>query len=361
MKFAADRSLWLVALVGCGAAASVACGSDASTPDDMAGSAGTLTAVAGAGSAGVEAGGGGAAALGGAGGAAAGGTAGAPSGGLGGSGEAAGAAGMGGGTGGLGGASGGTGGASGGAAGSAGASTVGPFGVNTCQPAFATACNPAIVFVNGDPTDRGKVFTDAVPDVEKTMKEVSCVACSMLYRTANEIPADKHPTTVRLVLDTHGGVAQAGGGQIQFDLNYISKFGKEHNAADVKQEMLGVLQHETVHLWQYYGNLGTGEGMADLVRTRTGYYNRSRWRAGGSWKDPYTNSAFFYSWLSGPCAFHAEKYSKYDLNLPYKLNIALKGIPRDGDAAFNAVNKLLTDTFGKNADSLWKEFQDTAF
>jgi len=123
--------------------------------------------------------------------------------------------------------------------------------------------------------------------------------------------------------------------------------------------MLGVLQHETVHLYQNYGNGGTGEGMADLVRTRKGYYQRNRWTKGGSWKDPYTTSGFFYSWLTGPCAFHSETLPAHDMNLPYKLNKALGNT--QGEAAYTAVNDLLKQTFGRDADSLWTEYQNTAF
>jgi hypothetical protein len=119
--------------------------------------------------------------------------------------------------------------------------------------------------------------------------------------------------------------------------------------------MLGVLQHESVHLYQNYGNSGTGEGLVDLVRVRKGYYRRSRWQAGGSWKD----AGFFYSWLTGPCAFHAETLPAHDLNLPYKLNKALANIK--GDAAYSAVDDLLKQTFNRGADSLWQEYQDTAF
>lgn len=245
-----------------------------------------------------------------------------------------------------------------GAGGAAASSNAGEFGITTCQPAFQSACNPKIEFVNGEPDGRGKVFTNVVPDVETTLKDIACVACSMLYRNQSEIPANKHPGTIKLILDTHGGVAQSGGGQIQFDLTYIDGYA-DKSQAETKQEMLGVLQHETVHLYQNYGNNGTGEGMADLVRTREGYYQRSHWRKGGSWKDAYTTSGFFYSWLTGPCAFHKETYSAHDLDLPYKLNKALAD--KQDDAAYTAVNDLLTQTFHRDADSLWQEYQDTAF
>ncbi|MEA2697874.1 MAG: hypothetical protein QOI66_2145 [Myxococcales bacterium] len=241
----------------------------------------------------------------------------------------------------------------------AGGTGLGPFGITSCQPKFEQACKPPIVFANQDPADKGKVFTDAVPDVTKAEQEIACTACSIIYRDPSEIPSNKHPSQIKIVLDTHGGVAQAGGDQIQFDLNYIAGF-KGKNPADVKQEMLGVLQHETVHLYQNYGNSGTGEGLADLVRARTGFYPKSRFRKGeGTWKDAYTASGNFYSWLTGPCSFHSTFYPQHDLDLPYKLNKALAG--KSGDDAYAAVAALLQATFGKGPDELWTAYQNTAF
>ena len=161
------------------------------------------------------------------------------------------------------------------------------------------------------------------------------------------------------MLDDHGGVAQTGGATIQFDLTYINGYANA-SAADTKQEMLGVLQHETVHIYQNYGNNGTGEGEADLVRARMGYYKKSRWRKGeGTWKDAYTASGNFYSWLTGPCSYHSTFYPQHDLNFPYKLNKALGGT--SGDASYTAVSNLLMQLFGKGPDELWTEYQNTAF
>lgn len=233
------------------------------------------------------------------------------------------------------------------------------FGVTSCQPAFEQACKPPIEFVNEDPDGRGKVFTDVIPDIEAAEQEIACTTCSILYRDPSEIPKDKHPKRIRIVLDTHGGVAQAGGDTIQFDLDYIATYqGKSPDV--VKQEMLGVLQHETVHLYQNYGNTGTGEGLADLVRARMGYYQKSRWRAGeGTWKDPYTASGNFYSWLTGPCSFHGTFYPSHDLDFPYKLNMALAG--KKGNAAYTTAAALIQSTFGESVDDLWSEYQATAF
>ncbi|HEX3698882.1 MAG TPA: basic secretory protein-like protein [Polyangia bacterium] len=248
----------------------------------------------------------------------------------------------------------------GGDAGETGDSASGPYGIVSCQPAFEVACKPAIKFTNGDPNGRGKVFTNVITDVTATLKDIACTTCSILYRTPDEIPQNERPATITLVLDTFGGVAQTypATATIEFDLDYINTWAKQSPAL-VKQEMLGVLQHESVHIYQNYGNNGTGEGEADLVRTRVGYYQRNRWQKGGSWKDPYTNSGFFYSWLTGPCSFHAENYPQHDFNFPYKLNKALAGT--SGDASYTAVDNLLRQLFAKGADELWQQYQDTAF
>lgn len=352
MKHQRDLSLWLVTLVTCGGALSVACGDEAGVDGLTAGAPGSAGASAGAGAGGTSAGSAGSGAMGGV--AATAGTsstAGTP-----------GTAGMSGsGTGGTAGSGGtaGAGGSAGASAGSGGAGSNMPFGVVSCQPAFETACKPNIEFVNGDPNDRGKVFTDAIPDVVATMKDVACTACSILYRNPSEIPQNKHPSTIRLVLDDHGGVAQAGGGQIQFDLDYIAGY-KGRSADVIKQEMMGVLQHETVHLYQNYGTGGTGEGLADLVRARTGFYPQSRWRSEGDWMTAYTASGNFYSWLTGPCSFHSKAYADHDFDLPYKINKALAG--KSGDAeSFGAVSALLQTTFGKDVDTLWDEYQADAY
>ncbi len=360
MKPQRDLSLWLVTLFGCSATVLAGCGDEAPAVDDggagtsgAAVIAGTGPGVAGTtstGGSGVSAGGTGSGMAGTATTAGTSSTAGTGTGGtLGGSGGGGGAAGAGG--------SGGKGGA-GGTTGSAGSNAIGPFGIVSCQPAFETACKPTIQFTNGDPTGRGKVFTDVVPDIQTTEKELACTVCSILYRTPSEIPANKHPTTIKIVLDTHGGVAQAGGDTIQFDLNYINGFAGKP-ADQVKQEMLGVLQHETVHLYQNYGNGGTGEGEADLVRARTGYYPKSRWRSEGDWKTAYTASGNFYSWLTGPCSFHTQFYAQHDLDFPYKLNKALAG--KSGDAAFTAVSDLTQQLFQKSPETLWTEYQKDAY
>lgn len=351
MKQQRQLSLWLVTLIGC-SATTLACGDDVGDSGMTGGGMASTSAGVGGSSAGAA---GTSVALGGTGTSNMAGTTS-----LAGS-IMSGGAGMSGSNGGAGGAGSVNGGSSGagGATAGAGGGGLGPFGITSCQPAFEEACKPPVIFTNGDPNDKGKVFTDAVPDVVKAEQEIACTACSILYRDPSEIPNNKHPKQIKIVLDFHGGVAQAGGDQIQFDLDYINGY-KGRDPAVIKQEMLGVLQHETVHLYQNYGTGGTGEGLADLVRARTGYYPKSRFRKGeGTWKDAYTASGNFYSWLTGPCSYHSTFYPQHDLDLPYKINKALTG--KSGDASFDAVAALLQTTFGKGPDALWTEYQNTAF
>lgn len=241
-------------------------------------------------------------------------------------------------------------------------SGLGQFAIKSCQPAFEAACKPPITFVTKEPNGRGKIFTDAVPNVEAAEQDIACTACSILYRDPSEIPADKHPSKISVVLVTSlpgGNAAQAGGEKIDFSLVHIAKQ-KDLTPAEITQEMLGVLLHETVHLYQNYGNRGTGEGLADLVRAQVGYYRPYRWAANeGTWKDAYTASGNFYSWLTGPSSFHSAFYSEHDRAFPYKLNKALAG--KSGDDAYTAVSGLIEATFGKNVDTLWDEYQATAF
>jgi hypothetical protein len=57
--------------------------------------------------------------------------------------------------------------------------------------------------------------------------------------------------------------------------------------------------------------------------------------------------------------FHDVHYAENDLDFPYKLNKALAG--KSGEGAYTAVNDLLMQLFGKDAETLWDEYQETAF
>jgi hypothetical protein len=345
MNSQCSRSFLALALVGCAALAQSGCSGtidgtdgerDGGTPG-TAGSSGGSAGRASGGSAGV-------------GGAGAGGrmtdTAGTGGVGTAGTGGSAGKGGSGGGAG-RGGSGGAAGGGRGGSGGSGGGGGVGP---TSCQPQFETACKPNINVMNNDPTG-AKNFTDAITDPVATMKDVACIVCSILFRTPDEIPSNRRHTTINLTLEPAGPPAFAGGNSLTISTNHIRNF----TGARARTEFLGVMVHETVHLYQNYGNGGTGEGMADCVRVRVALYEQGRCNRGGSWRDAYTTSGCFYSWLTGPSAYHTWAHDAADPDIPYKINKALAGT--NGDAAYTAISNLLQQTFGQSVDALWTAYQ----
>jgi hypothetical protein len=185
-------------------------------------------------------------------------------------------------------------------------------------------------------TTGGMRFDTAVPDPQATMQQHARTICRFIFRKPEDV---RKVTASSLVIDQHGGVAQAGGGRIQFDANYIGGIGG--NAAAIAFEINGVLVHESTHLWQY--NNGGGalvEAMADYVRFRSGFDKLSRRRPGGNWTDPYTTGGFFIAWVE----------DKYDKDWGYKVNMGMR------TQGFSYPNFIM-QTFGKTADALWAEYQ----
>jgi hypothetical protein len=246
--------------------------------------------------------------------------------------------------------SGGSGGSGTGGSGTGGSGGSSGFGPTSCQPAFEQACKPNITFINDDPAG-AKNFTDVITDPVATMKQTACTVCSILFRSPNDIPTNRRHTTIELRVANVSGVAFAGGNRITIATNHIKNFSGNR----ARTEFNGVLAHEMVHLYQHYGNGGTGEGLADCVRIRVGLYEQGRCNRGGSWKDAYTTSGCFYSWLTGPGPYHTWSHDKHDLDFPFKLNKALAGT--SGDAAYTAVANLVQQQFGQSVDSLWAQYQ----
>jgi hypothetical protein len=185
-------------------------------------------------------------------------------------------------------------------------------------------------------TTGGMRFDAAVPDPIATMQQHSRTICRFLYRKPEEV---KKVTSLSLVIDEHGGVAQTAGARIQFDANYIGGIGG--TAAAIAFEINGVLVHENTHVWQYANGGGSlVEAMADYVRYRSGFDKLSRRRPGGNWSDPYTTGGFFIAWVE----------DKYDKDWGYKINMGMR------TAGFS-YPAFIMQTFGKTADALWAEYQ----
>jgi hypothetical protein len=227
------------------------------------------------------------------------------------------------------------------------------FGVHTCLPTMKDACKAAIDLTVADPNGKGKAFTDAVPDATAAMQEAACIACSMLYHTPDEVPQQLRHTRVKLVIEGNVGVAYTitEASEMHVDHDYVSDFASNNSHADTVQEMMGVLLHETVHLYQNYGEFHTGEGMADWVRVRVGRYKPGRCGRGGTWMDGYTTTGCFFSWLTGPSVYNTWHHPHNDLDLGYKINKVL------GEQGASGVPELFKQTFGDDVDTLWNQYQ----
>jgi hypothetical protein len=229
-----------------------------------------------------------------------------------------------------------------------GGGMAGDIGPTSCLPLFMEACTPDIKFTNQEPEGRGSMFARVIPDPVAAMQDAACTVCSILFRSPDEIPRDKRHSVLNLTVLDHTAVASAGGNSIRIDVKHIARF---QDPAKALVEFRGILVHETTHLYQNYGNGGLGEGMADFVRIRVGLYEPGRRRPGGSWTDPYTTSGFFFSWLAGPGIYHDDGRDPHDIDIGYKIN------KRIGEGGPSAIPALFMETFGKDVESLWDEYQ----
>ena len=89
--------------------------------------------------------------------------------------------------------------------------------------------------------------------------------------------------------------------EIHFNLGYIERLSKNPTQRQ-RDEIAGVLVHEMVHCWQWYG-LGTApggliEGIADFVRLRAGL-GPPHWKrvTDCDWDAGYDRTAYFLEWI----------------------------------------------------------------
>jgi len=107
---------------------------------------------------------------------------------------------------------------------------------------------------------------------------------------------------VNLKLSMDDGVAVTSGGEMTLFIPYFTKYGKQHTNDETLQEVLGVILHELVHVYQYDGHHtvpgGLIEGTADFVRLRASlgppHWKRTR---GGKWDAGYERTAYFLDWI----------------------------------------------------------------
>jgi hypothetical protein len=141
-------------------------------------------------------------------------------------------------------------------------------------------------------------------------------------------------------------------GEIHVDHDYATDVANGQNAEQATREFMGVIVHETTHLYQNYGEFHTGEGMADWVRVRVGLYPQGRCGRGGDWMGGYTTTGCFFSWLTGPSVYHSQNHPSHDLELGFEINKVVGSEGADG------VPDLLQEKFGADVNTLWDAYQN---
>lgn len=216
-----------------------------------------------------------------------------------------------------------------------------------CNMAFINAgkCNPEIEFQNDEADGDGAMFDQVIDDPEGTLAEIACQVCTILYRDPSEVT--KEPDTIRLRIYDFEGVANAGGGNINFSSRHIANYDEPD---DARFEYLGVLIHEVTHLYQFDdGGGGLVEGMADFVRIRAGHHRMNRRSPGGAWTDAYTTSGFFFSWLAGPGGLQTDGRMPSDPDIGWAINKQMKD---------SWSEQVFVDRLGADVDTLWEQYQD---
>lgn len=215
-----------------------------------------------------------------------------------------------------------------------------------CLPQFAAVCTPEVTFQNDESAGDGALFDQVIPDAVATMQDVACVVCSILFRNPAEVIEASGPSAVTLHIHDFDGVANAGGGTINFSSRHIANYDDPDEALF---EYRGVLLHETTHLYQWDAGGGAlVEGMADFVRIRAGHHHLNRRGPGGAWTDAYTTSGFFFSWLAGPGYAHPDGRAPFDADIGWAINQHMKD---QWDPT------LFVEHFGEDVDTLWAEYQ----
>jgi hypothetical protein len=142
-------------------------------------------------------------------------------------------------------------------------------------------------------------------DIGTVLKEAYESVVKLLYTKRSKIPEVR---SITLFLRSFDGVAHTKGNElddahkeIHLSLDYVSQVSDSRR----KEEVLGVIRHEMVHVWQWnaLGSAPGGliEGIADYVRLRSDlappHWKRS-WKEkdGASWDRGYECSGYFLDW-----------------------------------------------------------------
>ncbi|GAB7356799.1 hypothetical protein MBLNU459_g7684t2 [Dothideomycetes sp. NU459] len=131
--------------------------------------------------------------------------------------------------------------------------------------------------------------------------------------------------------------------EIHLSLSYISHVSAQ-SSHRTRTELLGVVCHELVHCFQWAAKGtcpgGLIEGIADWVRLRAGFVP-PHWKreASGNWDSGYQTTGYFLDWIE-------DTRGKGSV---WKINQKLCDKEYDED-------KFWTELFGKDVDTLWKDY-----
>jgi hypothetical protein len=189
----------------------------------------------------------------------------------------------------------------GGTDGSAGASGGGGSdGGNPNAGLFKGVCSPTVTFVNKDAQGvEGMRFNRIFPDPQSLMVGIANTVCEILYKAPAEVP---HRPAYALILETWaGGVAYTGScASCPTVIHLNTDYTQRYDDVDLPLWVIGVLVHETTHVFQYNDcdpKGGLIEGVAEYVRIRAGYPAYHPAAPGGAWDDGYDPTAWFLIWL----------------------------------------------------------------
>lgn len=209
------------------------------------------------------------------------------------------------------------------------------------------AIAPAIDIQSLDPTPKGALFEQALPDAKEQVTAIIRKIVSMLYPDPEQLHIG--PKAIHIRVKDEPGVAAASGSGGEAELFFSSQYLNDVYNSDtpLRQELIGVLYHELTHLYQYddnsYGDIGYMiEGFADAVRFENGYHDRYAMQPGGTWKDGYGTTGNFLRWIG--------EYKKP--GFLREINASLD--PFDGVDWTPDVFRQLT---GEDVDTLWSEYQ----
>lgn len=206
---------------------------------------------------------------------------------------------------------------------------------------------PEIEIRNLDAGGNGKLFDQAMPKAKDDVRAIILKICEILYSHPSQM--DVGPKKLIISIEDKPGVAWAGGtpqeGHITITSQHLRNY--QNSGQPLRQEILGILYHELTHIYQLddnrYGEIGyLIEGMADAIRFKVGYHDRTAVTKGGTWKDGYGTTGHFLVWID------EHKHNGFLKELNRSLS------PFDGVTWTEDMFKKIT---GSDVNTLWKEYQ----